>query len=183
MWLIPPSRDDLHLHSESDVSLSQALLGGHILVRGLHRPELWLEVPAMFDPSQSLVAPGEGIPRSDGADRGHHFVKVGLRAPARLSPAQREIMLEFARLEPAREGTVDGLEGEQADAHRFTTDAVEPRRVQRTFNVDKKLKEEEEEDDAAAGTEGRGDRGRRWQQQEGESFWTRFRRATFSDVR
>ncbi len=42
--LIDPSnyfvRDGLDLHTEADISISQALLGGHLKIRGLHDSEV-----------------------------------------------------------------------------------------------------------------------------------------------
>ena len=177
-------RDDLHLYSEYDISLSQALLGGRISLRGLHK-NLSLDVPTLFDQAQSLVAHGEGISRSDGSDRGHHFVRVGLRAPTKLSSEQRRIMLAFARLEEARVGTVDGLEEELDYAHKFMAGMVEPKKVKRTFNVKTKTSGGPEKGDAWIKQQGQaGERGRR-KQQHGDkesSFWERFRQATNSDT-
>ncbi len=136
-------RDELNLHSERDVSLCQALLGGKVHVRGLHTKDLWVELPPFFDPAQSLLIPNEGIARSGGLERGHHFVKVALKVPAKIRGRGRELLLAYARLESDREGTVDGLE--ERDSHRYNVSVVEPKTVARSFNVIKKVADRPEE--------------------------------------
>ncbi len=56
---------------------------------------------------------------------------TSLRAPERLTQRQREILLEFARLgEEGREGTVDGMEDEGPEAHKYSKAiVVEPKYV------------------------------------------------------
>ena len=49
---------------------------------------------------QTLVVPGQGIPRNDRLSSGDHFVRIGIEVPKKLSHRQRELIRHFSILEP-----------------------------------------------------------------------------------
>ena len=118
------------VYSESDVSLSQALLGGELFCPGLGDAVTAVKVEALDSSHRTLVAPGKGIPCSTG--RGSHFVEVGVRVPAKLSAADRAKFVAVFKDEEVENGLVDGC-CEPEWSHKFRTGAVEPSNVTRNF--------------------------------------------------
>ncbi|PAA82514.1 hypothetical protein BOX15_Mlig026207g2, partial [Macrostomum lignano] len=104
-------RDRADVHSDVEVSISQAVLGGTISVRGL-REQLSVNLPPGTNSHDTIRLSGQGIARIGGYGNGDHVVHVKIKSPRRLSQEQRELLLKFAQLEGAndyRGGTVDGV--------------------------------------------------------------------------
>lgn len=143
------SRDeDYNVLTDFDISVSQALLGGEIEVRCLRtaaNPDdlLLLEVPECTSSHSTLTGRNEGIQRSrvDPSNKGHHFVKLGIRVPERLTKRQRSLFQIFAASESldlnyeqgtfSNLGTVSGVDSELD--HKLNLNVIEPTSVKRTF--------------------------------------------------
>lgn len=169
------TRDGLHLHSEADLSLAQALLGGTLTsVRSLRGGRLEVEVPPLTGPGGSLAALGQGVDRSDGRDRGHHFVRVGLRVPpgGSLTGRRGELLAALAASlgPPESGGTVDGVDLGGDGDHRYAVGVVEPDRVARAFGP-RAADSTEERKRRAAGSQKARDEG------DSVGFWAALRKA------
>jgi DnaJ family protein A protein 3 len=57
------ARDDLDVYSQADVSVAQAILGGQLVVRGLHDKRTAVDVPEGTGSHQALCCTGQGIHR------------------------------------------------------------------------------------------------------------------------
>jgi len=110
-------RDGPNIHSEVDVSLAQAVLGGAVFVKGIHG-DVNLKVKPGTQSGQVTRLPNRGMPKvNKQTQRGHHFVEFKVRVPegSKLTPRQKELMLEWAREEGDHgKGTVNGLEAQSA---------------------------------------------------------------------
>ncbi|PAA91407.1 hypothetical protein BOX15_Mlig019566g1 [Macrostomum lignano] len=104
-------REGADIHSDVDVSISQAVLGGKVRVPGLYE-DLTIAIPPGTGSHERIRLPGKGIARFNSFGYGDHYIHVRVRAPRRLTEAQRALMLGFAEFEgPAdrTRGSVDGV--------------------------------------------------------------------------
>ena len=88
------TRDGFDVHTESQISLTQAVLGGTVDVRTLGG-EVEVKVPKGCQPDTKLMLRGKGIPRMHGSGKGNHIVHLKLVIPKKISARQEELMREF----------------------------------------------------------------------------------------
>ena len=83
--------------TEMNISLSKAVLGGDIIVPTLSgRADM--KIPAGTQGGSIFRLKGKGIPDIHGRGTGDELVRIGVEIPKRLTPEQRRLMEEFARL-------------------------------------------------------------------------------------
>jgi curved DNA-binding protein len=87
------------LHTEVRAPLEALLLGGEARVPTPDGRTLALSIPAHTQDGRVFRLRGQGMPRLDAPNaRGDLHAEVHARLPERLSPRQRELIEEFARL-------------------------------------------------------------------------------------
>uniref|UniRef100_A0A1B0GML3 Uncharacterized protein n=1 Tax=Phlebotomus papatasi TaxID=29031 RepID=A0A1B0GML3_PHLPP len=92
-------QEGLNIHSNLVISLSQALLGDNVPIRGVYRDHK-LRIPPGIQSHTILKLPGRGIRKTpSGHEIGDHFVTVIVVIPRKLTKAQLEIIREFAKTE------------------------------------------------------------------------------------
>lgn len=87
-------RDGEDVHSEANISLTQAVLGGTVDVRTLDG-EVELKIPKGCQPDAKLMLRGKGIQRMNSAGRGNHIVHLKLVIPKKITARQDELLREF----------------------------------------------------------------------------------------
>lgn len=94
-------RDGLDVRSDQTISFSQAALGAVIEVPTLDGP-IKMRIPEGTQPGRVFRIRGRGIPQAAGkaAPRGDHLVHVHVEVPTELTPRQRELIEELARVSP-----------------------------------------------------------------------------------
>lgn len=90
-------RDGADLHYFARVSFVQAALGCKVEVPTLDKPQI-LALAAGTQHDDTLVLQGQGLPCLDSAGHGDLIVHVELETPRNLSPEQRRLLSEFARI-------------------------------------------------------------------------------------
>jgi len=101
-------RQGYDVHTEADVSVGQAVLGGIIRIQGLYE-DLNVRIPPGTSSHSVLTLTDRGFKRLDAASRrGDHYVHLKVKVPARLTDEQRDIIEEFAFLEKDTPGTITG---------------------------------------------------------------------------
>ena len=88
-------RNDLDLHSLTEVTFAQAALGAEMRVPTIDGEEP-MTVPAGTQSGTSFRLRGHGVPALNGRGRGDHHVTVRVRVPKRLSREQRRLIEELA---------------------------------------------------------------------------------------
>ena len=88
--------DDLYLSRE--IGIAQASLGAILSVPSIDG-EATLEIPAGIQSGTLLRLHGKGMPRPGSHHRGHLYVMAKVATPTTLSEEQRELLLQFQRLE------------------------------------------------------------------------------------
>ena len=93
------SRKGKNLHTAVTVALTTAVLGGKRVVDTLDG-SVTLTIPPGTQPGQKIRMKGKGMPDLKNPDqRGDLYAQVEVRLPKKLSPRQRELFDELARLE------------------------------------------------------------------------------------
>ncbi len=92
------SRRGDDLHTEVDVPLLDAVLGGETAVPTLKR-EAMLKIPPLTQNGQVFRLAGLGMPHLGGGRKGDLYARVKVILPAELSPEEREL---FEKLKAAR---------------------------------------------------------------------------------
>ena len=84
-------RDGADVYMETEISVSQAVLGDELTVPTLHG-EQTINIPSGTQSGTVVRLRQRGIPRVDGAGRGDQFVSLKIDVPRELSKDQREAM-------------------------------------------------------------------------------------------
>ena len=92
-------RDGLDVHSELAITFPQAALGAVVDLPTLDGP-VKMRIPEGTQPGRVFRIRGKGIPQAAGknAPRGDHLVHVEVEVPSELTPRQRELIEELARV-------------------------------------------------------------------------------------
>ena len=99
------------LHCSVTIPMTAAALGTTIELETLDKDTLEVEVKPGTQSGQRLVVPGRGVPHLSGTHRGDLIVHVVVETPTKLDAAQRELLVELAR-----------LRGEEKATGQFTTE-------------------------------------------------------------
>ena len=83
---------------ELPITFSQAALGAKVIVPTLEG-KAEVTIPAGVQSGEVLRLRGLGFPRLHGRGRGDQLIRVVVETPKKLSPRQRELFEELARLE------------------------------------------------------------------------------------
>jgi molecular chaperone DnaJ len=79
------------------VSLSKAILGGELEVPTLDG-KVSMKIPAGTQSGKVFRLKAKGIPDVHGRGQGDELIRVDVEIPSKLTPEQRRIMEEFARV-------------------------------------------------------------------------------------
>src|SRR5215470_18063043 len=97
------SRKGHNLHTETAITIGEAVLGGRVPVRTLEGVAE-LVVPAGTQGGQVLRLRGRGLPRLSGEGRGDLHVTVTIEIPRGIDARTQELFRELGRLLPRPEG-------------------------------------------------------------------------------
>jgi len=85
--------------SEVAISFPLACLGGEIEVPTITGGKVKMKIPPGTENGRVFRLKGNGIPYLGSYGRGDQLVKITIKVPQRLSPRQKELLKEFARLD------------------------------------------------------------------------------------
>jgi len=106
------ARKDYDIHSELEVSMTQAALGADLEIETVHGSETF-RLPDGTQPSQQFRLRGKGVPYLDGSGKGDHYLHAVVKVPTSISPEKRALLEQLAR-----------LDGEDPPEHRGVLDKV-----------------------------------------------------------
>ncbi|XP_031736865.1 chaperone protein dnaJ 1, mitochondrial isoform X3 [Cucumis sativus] len=93
-------RDGVDIYVDSNISFTQAILGGKVEVPTLSGRMQIEQVPKGVQPGQLLTLRGKGLPKHGFfVDRGDQYVRFRIKFPTEISERQRAILEEFAEEE------------------------------------------------------------------------------------
>ena len=93
-------RDGYDLYCAVPVSLSQATLGGEIVVPTIDGKKAKISIPAGTQHGKMLRLREAGVPGANGGSRrGDMYIKLMVQVPQKLSKRGKELLEEFAKIE------------------------------------------------------------------------------------
>uniref|UniRef100_A0A914GY00 CR-type domain-containing protein n=1 Tax=Globodera rostochiensis TaxID=31243 RepID=A0A914GY00_GLORO len=124
-------REKEHIFTEVEISLAQASLGGTIDVPSVSSSNgnTRVHIPPGTSSHAQMVLKGKGIKRLEQPGCGDQILNIKVNVPKNLTARQRSLMMEFAKLEAGRHGTVDGLDADAAARNaEEPEEAVDPKK-------------------------------------------------------
>nr|XP_015834911.1 PREDICTED: protein tumorous imaginal discs, mitochondrial isoform X2 [Tribolium castaneum] len=101
-------RDGADVHTEAEISVAQALLGGTIRIEGLYEDHMIQVMPGTSSHTRIRLA-GKGMKKVDGYGHGDHYVTFKIAVPKQLSPKQKALAQAYAELETDTPGQILGV--------------------------------------------------------------------------
>lgn len=101
-------RDGPDVHTEAEVSLAQAVLGGTIRVEGVYEDQTIQIMPGTSSHTRIRLN-GKGLKKVDGLGYGDHYVNVKITVPKKLTEKQRALLQAYAELETNTPGSIYGV--------------------------------------------------------------------------
>ncbi|KAG5311674.1 TID protein, partial [Acromyrmex insinuator] len=101
-------RDGPDVHTDAEVSLSQAVLGGTIRVEGVYEDQTIQIMPGTSSHTRIRLN-SKGLKKVDGVGYGDHYVNVKITVPKQLTDKQRALLQAFAELETNTPGSIHGV--------------------------------------------------------------------------
>ncbi|XP_071652407.1 LOW QUALITY PROTEIN: protein tumorous imaginal discs, mitochondrial [Temnothorax longispinosus] len=101
-------RDGPDVHTDAEVSLAQAVLGGTIRVEGVYEDQTIQIMPGTSSHTRIRLT-GKGLKKVDGMGYGDHYVNVKITVPKQLTEKQRALFQAYAELETNTPGSIHGV--------------------------------------------------------------------------
>nr|CAB3238698.1 dnaJ homolog subfamily A member 3, mitochondrial [Phallusia mammillata] len=112
------------VHSDVEISIAQAALGGTIRVPGVHN-ETELVIPPGTSSHERFEFPGQGIKKVNSYGFGAHYVHVKIKLPKMVTLRQKEALLEFTEEDNDFDGTVQGYHPTENKVETKTTSKID----------------------------------------------------------
>ncbi|CAG7729059.1 unnamed protein product [Allacma fusca] len=102
-------RDGSDVHSDTSISISQAILGGSTRVQGIYE-NLTVDIPPGTSSHTRIRLKGKGIRKVNGFGYGDHYIHVKVKIPTRLTKEQEDLIRAYAEIEDNTPGTIAGVQ-------------------------------------------------------------------------
>jgi len=146
-------RDGPDVHTDAEVSLAQAVLGGTIRIQGIYEDHTVQIAPGTSSHTRIRLSE-KGLKKVNTTSQyGDHYVHIKVKIPKKLNDKQRALMLAYAELEEDTPGIIRGItykkdgskqsfEGEDenllGEVRKALSD-VKPESIVRPENIGKKV--------------------------------------------
>lgn len=101
-------RDGADIHTDANISLSQAILGGTIRVQGVYEDQTIQVTPGTSSHTRICLR-GKGLKRVNSYGTGDHYVHLKIQIPTKLSNKQKALIQAYAELEEDTPGQIMGV--------------------------------------------------------------------------
>ncbi|KAL1506701.1 hypothetical protein ABEB36_006016 [Hypothenemus hampei] len=101
-------RDGPDVHTEADISVSQALLGGTIRVQGLYEDQV-IQIKPGTSSHTRIRLTGKGLKKINGFGNGDHYIVLKVKVPSKLNEKQKALAQAYAELEQDTPGQIFGI--------------------------------------------------------------------------
>ena len=101
-------RDGPDVHTDADISIAQAVLGGTIRVQGVYEDQTIQIRPGTSSHTRIRLA-GKGMKKVNGLGHGDHYINIKIIVPETLTEKQKALMQAYAELEKDTPGTIYGM--------------------------------------------------------------------------
>ncbi|KAF7994854.1 hypothetical protein HCN44_004326 [Aphidius gifuensis] len=101
-------RDGADIHTDAEISLAQAALGGTIRVKGVYEDHTVVIKPGTASHNKIRLN-GKGMKKVNTIGHGDHYVNIKITVPTYLTDKQKALLMAYAELEKNTPGTIDGV--------------------------------------------------------------------------
>ncbi|XP_033211054.1 protein tumorous imaginal discs, mitochondrial-like isoform X2 [Belonocnema kinseyi] len=101
-------RDGADIHTDAQISLAQAVLGGTIRIDGVYEEQTIQIKPGTSSHTQIRLS-GKGLKKMSSLGYGDHYVHIKITVPVKLTEKQKALLQAYAELETDTTGTVHGV--------------------------------------------------------------------------
>ncbi|XP_058793790.1 protein tumorous imaginal discs, mitochondrial-like isoform X2 [Phymastichus coffea] len=101
-------RDGPDIHTDADISISQALLGGTTRIEGVYET-LTIQIRPGTSSHTLVRMNGKGMKKVNTNGYGDHYVHIKIKVPVNLNNKQRALIQAYAELEDDTPGTIQGI--------------------------------------------------------------------------
>ncbi|KAJ1530694.1 hypothetical protein ONE63_005560 [Megalurothrips usitatus] len=101
-------QDGADVHTDAEISLAQAALGGTIRIQGVYEDQT-IQVAPLTSSHTRICLKSKGMKLVSGYGYGDHYVTIKIKMPKTLTPEQKEILTSYAELEEDTPGTIFGI--------------------------------------------------------------------------
>lgn len=101
-------RDGSDVHTDAEISLAQAALGGTIRVQGVYEDHTVQIRPGTSSHTKVRLS-GKGMKKVNGIGHGDHYVNIKITVPSSLTEKQKALLMAYAELETHTPGSIQGV--------------------------------------------------------------------------
>lgn len=101
-------RDGADIHTDADISLAQAALGGTIRIQGVYEDHT-VQIKNGTPSHTRIRLNGKGMKKVNTVGHGDHYVNIKITVPSNLNDKQKALLLAYAELEKSTSGTINGI--------------------------------------------------------------------------
>ncbi|XP_043276399.1 protein tumorous imaginal discs, mitochondrial-like isoform X2 [Venturia canescens] len=101
-------RDGPDVHTDADISVAQAILGGTIRVQGVYEDQT-IQIRPGTSSHTKIRLTGKGMKKVNGLGHGDHYVNLKIVAPTTLTAKQKALVQAYAELERDTPGSIYGI--------------------------------------------------------------------------
>nr|XP_034176343.1 protein tumorous imaginal discs, mitochondrial-like isoform X1 [Osmia lignaria] len=101
-------RDGPDIHTDAQISISQAILGGTIRIEGVYEDHT-IQIRPGTSSHTKIRLSGKGIKKVDGTGYGDHYVNIKIAVPGKLNDKQLALLQAYAELEEDTPGSIHGI--------------------------------------------------------------------------
>lgn len=101
-------RDGPDIHTDADISISQAILGGSARVEGVYET-LTIQIRPGTSSHVLIRLNGKGLKKVNTVGYGDHYVQIKIKTPTSLNDKQRALIQAYAEMESDTPGSIHGI--------------------------------------------------------------------------
>ncbi|XP_037945265.1 protein tumorous imaginal discs, mitochondrial isoform X2 [Teleopsis dalmanni] len=101
-------RDGADVHTDANISLAQAVLGGTVRIQGVYEDQIIYIEPGTSS-HHKVYLKGKGLKRVNTSGYGNHYVNIKIDVPKKLTQEQKKLILAYAELEKDTPGQINGV--------------------------------------------------------------------------
>lgn len=143
-------RDGADVHTEAEISVAQAVLGGTIRVQGVYEDQS-IQIQAGTSSHHRICLEGKGLKRVNSSGSGNHYIHIKIQIPKKLSEQQKALLQVYGELESDTPGHVMGMTFKTDGSKQCMSDPTElVQRIRRAVSNDTQVnanKNSEKSDD------------------------------------
>lgn len=101
-------RDGADVHTDAEISITQAVLGGTIRVQGVYEDHS-IQIQAGTSSHHRICLDNKGLKRINANGNGNHYIHIKIQIPKKLSEQQKALLQVYGEMEQDTPGHVMGM--------------------------------------------------------------------------